>query len=127
MAPLDVELWARRLGLQYPLALLLRALRTDRYLGTALHYLHREIPRSLMLCWAPEVDFFEDLVALADAYATSLDEAVELCVKAAKGELKPEAEEAASVTSAPPPEAAAKPAPAKPKREPRGKSQSAVA
>ena len=24
-----------------------------------------------MLCWAPEVDFFEDLVALADAYATS--------------------------------------------------------
>jgi integrase len=71
VAPLDVELWARRLGLDYPLALLLRALRTDRYLGTALHYLHREIPRSLMLCWAPEVDFFEDLVALADAYATS--------------------------------------------------------
>ncbi len=53
------------------MALVLRALRTDEYLGTALHYLHREIPRSLMLRWAPEVDFFEGLVALADAYTTS--------------------------------------------------------
>jgi hypothetical protein len=66
-------------------------------------------------------------LAEADAYATSLEEAVELCIKAAKGELKPEAEQpAASVTAAPPPESAA-PAPAKPKRASRGKSQTAAA
>jgi predicted PurR-regulated permease PerM len=66
-------------------------------------------------------------LAEADAYATSLDEAIELCVKAAKGELKAESAEGASAQPAPPPEPAAKPAPVKPKREPKGKSQSAVA
>jgi hypothetical protein len=62
--------------------------------------------------------------AEADAYATSLPEAVELCVKAAKGELKAEeVEEAAASTEPAPP-----PAPIKPKgREPKRKSQSVVA
>jgi predicted PurR-regulated permease PerM len=62
--------------------------------------------------------------AEADAYATSLPEAVELCVKAAKGELKAEeVEEAAAST-----EAGSPPAPTNPKgREPKRKSQSAVA
>ncbi|HSD91724.1 MAG TPA: AI-2E family transporter [Methyloceanibacter sp.] len=64
-------------------------------------------------------------LAEADAYATSLEEAVELCVKAAKGELKPAG--AGEAESAPPPESAATPAQAKPKRAARGKSQSAVA
>ena len=62
--------------------------------------------------------------AEADAYATSLPEAVELCVKAAKGELKAEeVEEAAAST-----EAGSPPAPTNPKgREPKRNSQSAVA
>lgn len=69
--PLDVKRWATRLGLDYPLALVLRALRSEQYLGTALNYLHREIPRMLMQRWANEVDFLDELVTLADAYATS--------------------------------------------------------
>ena len=57
--------------------------------------------------------------AEADAYATSLAEAVELCVKAAKGELK--GEEAVEEPTPPP-------SPAKTKRrEPRRKSQTAAA
>jgi hypothetical protein len=64
-------LWARQLGLIQPLDLVLRALRSDRYLGTALNYLHQEIPRALIQRWAPEVDFFQDLLVLADAFATS--------------------------------------------------------
>jgi predicted PurR-regulated permease PerM len=65
--------------------------------------------------------------AEADAYATALPEAVELCIKAAKGEL--ESEEAAGAVSKPAPaaEAAASPASAKPKREPKRKSQTAAA
>jgi hypothetical protein len=65
--------------------------------------------------------------AEADAYATTLPEAVELCIKAAKGEL--ESGEAAGVLNkpAPAPEAAASPASAKPKREPKRKSQTAAA
>ena len=64
--------------------------------------------------------------AEADAYATSLREAVELCIKAAKGELKSEEAEAAEVkTETPAP--ATSPAEAKPKREPKGKSQTAAA
>lgn len=67
-------------------------------------------------------------LAEADAFATSLDEAAELCIKAAKGALKPGAEpEAASVTAAPQPDSAAAPAPVKPKRAPKGKSQTAAA
>jgi predicted PurR-regulated permease PerM len=68
--------------------------------------------------------------AEADAYATSLREAVELCIKAAKGELQPEAGTEAAATApapetAPPPEPAASSAiAAKPKREPKRKSQS---
>ena len=57
--------------------------------------------------------------AEADAYATTLAEAVELCVKAAKGELK-----CAGVTEAKPaPAEGGKPTPREPKRKP----QSAVA
>jgi predicted PurR-regulated permease PerM len=72
----------------------------------------------------------------ADAYATSLHEASELCVKAAKGELKSKlaaAEPAAhaEAADAPAPASATSPAPNvepdKPKREPKRKSQSAVA
>jgi predicted PurR-regulated permease PerM len=63
--------------------------------------------------------------AEADAYATSLGEAVELCVKAAKGELK--GDEAVEEPT-PPPEITPPPAPDKAKRrEPRRKSQSAAA
>ena len=68
--------------------------------------------------------------AEADAYATSLREAVELCIKAAKGELQPEAGTEAAATApapetAPPPEpAASSENAAKPKREPKRKSQS---
>jgi hypothetical protein len=68
--------------------------------------------------------------AEADAYATSLREAVELCIKAAKGELQAEAGTEAAATApapetAPPPEPAASSAiAAKPKREPKRKSQS---
>jgi hypothetical protein len=75
----------------------------------------------------------------ADAYATSLCEAVELCVKAAKGELKSKLAEASPAPESPAAEPAIKapapvasvPAPgappAKPKREPKRKSPSAVA
>jgi hypothetical protein len=95
-----------------------------------------------MVCfWAEEGDTLsvksvrED--SEADAYATSLHEAVELCVKAAKGELKSKlaaetvepAAEAAGTSpapaSAPAPQSGS--APDKPKREPRRKSQSVVA
>jgi hypothetical protein len=68
--------------------------------------------------------------AEADAYATSLREAVELCIKAAKGELKGEkakSEEGVAAASEPAPAPAVAPASAKPKREPKRKSQSAVA
>jgi predicted PurR-regulated permease PerM len=59
--------------------------------------------------------------AEADACTTSLEDAVELCINAAKGELKPAA------TPPPPPGPAAAAPPAKPKREASGKSRSAVA
>jgi predicted PurR-regulated permease PerM len=63
--------------------------------------------------------------AEADAYATSLPEAVELCVAAAKGKLKGED---ATEGLTPPPEITPPPAPDKTKRrEPRRKSQSAAA
>jgi predicted PurR-regulated permease PerM len=65
--------------------------------------------------------------AEADAYATSLREAVELCIKAAKGELKSEDAAGTASKPAPAPEAAAAPASAKSKREPKGKSQTAAA
>ncbi|MGH6833504.1 MAG: hypothetical protein ACRECM_10885, partial [Methyloceanibacter sp.] len=57
--------------------------------------------------------------AEADAYATSLPEAVELCVKAAKGELK--GKDAGEEPTPPPERAKAK------RCEPRRKSRSAVA
>jgi len=113
-----------------------------------IRYLVRRLRRILpegtiiMVCfWAEEGDTLsvksvrED--SEADAYATSLHEAVELCVKAAKGELKSKlaaetvepAAEAAGTSpapaSAPAPQSGS--APDKPKREPRRKSQSAVA
>jgi hypothetical protein len=107
----------------------------------------------IMVCfWAEEGDQLSVKSLLetteADAYATSLHEAASLCVKAATGELKvkppgaptpADAKPAASATPAatsPAPAAAAKtaqdapspgPAPDKPKREPRRKSQSAAA
>jgi hypothetical protein len=55
----------------------------------------------------------------ADAYATSLPEAVQLCMKAAKGELK--GEEAVAEPTPPPASDKTK------RREPRRKSQSAAA
>ena len=102
-----------------------------------------------MVCfWAEEGDQLSVKSVLenteADAYATSFAEAVQLCMKAARGELKSKlAETAEPVPPRPPPPhrlprprpvAAAKPAPDatppapdKPKREPKRKSQSAVA
>jgi hypothetical protein len=65
--------------------------------------------------------------AEADAYATSLPEAIELCIKAAKGELKSEGAEETVSKPAASPEAAASPAAAKSKREPKRKSQTAAA
>jgi hypothetical protein len=65
------EKWARQLGLEHPLALILNTLRSDEYLGTALNYLSQDVPRALLQRWAPEVDFVDDLLALGDAYATS--------------------------------------------------------
>jgi hypothetical protein len=63
--------------------------------------------------------------AEADAYATSLPEAVELCVAAAKGKLKGED---ATEGPSPPPEITPPPAPDKSeRREPRRKSQTAAA
>jgi hypothetical protein len=64
--------------------------------------------------------------AEADAYATTLPEAVELCVKAAKGELK--RDKAEKATDAAPPTAPESPSGDKPKpRAPRRKPQSAAA
>jgi acyl-coenzyme A thioesterase PaaI-like protein len=54
--------------------------------------------------------------AEADAYATTLPEAVELCVKAAKGELK--REQAEDTASAPDQPSGDKPKPRAPKRKP---------
>jgi hypothetical protein len=54
--------------------------------------------------------------AEADAYATTLPEAVELCVKAAKGELK--REQAEDTASAPDQPSGDKPKPREPKRKP---------
>ena len=97
-----------------------------------------------MICfWAEEGDQLSVKSLLAnteaDAYATSLHEASELCVKAAKGELKSKlaaetAEPAGqSAAAAPAAVAASSPAPQpnaeadKPKPAPKRKSQSAVA
>jgi predicted PurR-regulated permease PerM len=64
--------------------------------------------------------------AEADAYATSLDEAIELCIKAARGELKRDEAEAPAADTAP--AAPDSPSGDKPKpRAPRRKPQSAVA
>ena len=124
-----------------------------------IRYLVRRLRRTLpegtliMVCfWADEGDTISVKSLLehteADAYATSLTEAVGLCVKAAKGELKsklavedtaPADKSATPATPAAgpaPASAAAKPgqdapppgpAPNKPKREPKRKSQSAAA
>jgi predicted PurR-regulated permease PerM len=95
--------------------------------------LRRILPKGtlVLVCYYAEADEHATARKLleqadADAYAVSLPEAVELCIKAAKGELKPEADDGASVTAAPSPESAAAPAKLK-RREPRGKSQTAVA
>ena len=108
-------------------------------LGTGpahIRYLVRRLRRILpdgtavMVCfWAEEGDSISVKSLLenteADDYATSLPEAVELCVKAAKGKLK--GEEAAA-EPAPPPELTPAPVREKAKRrEPRRKSQNAVA
>jgi len=108
-------------------------------LGTGpahIRYLVRRLRRILpdgtavMVCfWAEEGDSISVKSLLenteADDYATSLPEAVELCVKAAKGKLK--GEEAAAEPT-PPPELTPAPAREKAKRrEPRRKSQNAVA
>jgi predicted PurR-regulated permease PerM len=93
--------------------------------------LRRILPEGtlILVCyWADEAERASAMELLqyaeADASATSLPEAVELCVKAAKGELKSaDMEEAATPTEPAPP-----PAPIKPKgREPKRKSQSVVA
>ena len=112
--------------------------------------LRRILPQGalIMVCfWAEEGDQLSVKSVLenteADAYATSLHEAVQLCMKAARGELKSKlaetAEPAAQTTAAASPAASAPvaaakpapdatpPAPDKPKREPKRKSQSAVA
>jgi hypothetical protein len=108
--------------------------------------LRRILPQGtlIMICfWADEGDQLSVKSLLAnteaDAYATSLHEASELCVKAAKGELKSKlavetAEPAGhSAAAAPAAVAASSPAPQpnaeadKAKREPKRKSQSAVA
>jgi predicted PurR-regulated permease PerM len=101
--------------------------------------LRRILPQGtlIMVCfWAEEGDQLSVKSVLenteADAYATSLHEAVQLCMKAAKGELKSKlaepAEPAAAAASAAPASAATQSAaPDKPKREPKRKSQSAVA
>ena len=98
-----------------------------------------------MVCfWADEGDQLSVKSLLAnteaDAYATSLHEASELCVKAAKGELKsklaaetaepaghqpPQRQRLTPRLIAPAPQPNAEPD--KPKREPKRKSQSAVA
>ena len=103
--------------------------------------LRRILPQGtlILVCfWAEEGDQLSVKSLLAnteaDAYATSLHEASELCVQAAKGELKSKraatAEPAAHPAAAPAPEAAT-PAqnagPDKPKPAPKRKSQSAVA
>ena len=98
-----------------------------------------------MICfWAEEGDQLSVKSLLAnteaDAYATSLHEASELCVKAAKGELKSKlARDGGAGRALPPPQrqrqrracigARAQPnaEPDKPKPAPKRKSQSAVA
>ncbi len=106
--------------------------------------LRRILPQGtlILVCfWAEEGDQLSVKSLLAnteaDAYATSLHEASELCVKAAKGELKSKLAAAvepaahAEAADAPAPASATSPAPNvepdKPKREPKRKSQSAVA
>lgn len=69
--PARAQDWARQLGLEQPLALILNALRSAEYLGTALNYLTQEVTRDQLQRWALEVDFVDDLLALGDAYATS--------------------------------------------------------
>jgi len=93
--------------------------------------LRRILPQGtpILVCYWSEEDDSAAAKALletaeADAYAASLAEAVELCIKAAKGELKVEA----ANEPTPPPELTSSPARDKAKqREPRRKSQSAVA
>ena len=115
-----------------------------------IRYLVRRLRRTLpqgtliMVCfWAEEGDQPSVKSLLenteADAYATSLAEAVQLCMKAARGELKSKlagtAEPAAQAAGVAQPATASAPAaapqpnvaPDKPKREPKRKSQSAVA
>jgi predicted PurR-regulated permease PerM len=109
-------------------------------LGTGpahIRYLVRRLRRILpqgtliMICfWAEQGDSLSVKSLLenteADAYATSLHEAVEICVKAAKGELA--MKEYLAEERTPPPAIAPPPAPEKAKRrEPRRRSQSAVA
>jgi hypothetical protein len=106
--------------------------------------LRRILPQGtlIMVCfWAEEGDQLSVKSVLenteADAYATSLHEAVQLCMKAAKGELKSKLADDAAPAAKPATPASASPAPAsapaqsatpdKPKREPKRKSQSAVA
>ena len=108
--------------------------------------LRRTLPQdtSITVCfWAEEGDQLSVKSLLenteADAYATSLAEAVQLCMKAARGELKSKlagtAEPAAQAAGVAQPATASAPAaapqpnvaPDKPKREPKRKSQSAVA
>jgi predicted PurR-regulated permease PerM len=76
-----------------------------RYLVRRLRRILPEGTLILVACWTDEEharDVLERLkVAEADAYATSLSGAVEICVKAARGELKAEkVEEAAKVEEA---------------------------
>jgi len=112
-----------------------------------IRYLVRRLRRILpegtliMICfWAEEGDQLSVKSLLAnteaDAYATSLHEASEFCVKAAKGELKSKlaaTAEPAGDPAAAAPAAASSPAPQpnagpdKPKPEPKRKSQSAAA
>jgi predicted PurR-regulated permease PerM len=102
-------------------------------LGTGpahIRYLVRRLKRILpqgtliMVCfWAEQGDSLSVKSLIenteADAYATSLPEAVQLCMKAAKGELK--GEEAVAEPTPPPASDKTK------RREPRRKSQSAAA
>ncbi len=104
--------------------------------------LRRILPQGtlIMVCfWAEQGDQLAVKSLLenteADAYATSLHEAGELCVKAAKGELKSKldtetaepAAHAAAATSTPPSSPAPSAEPDKPKPAAKRKSQSAAA
>lgn len=108
-----------------------------------IRYLVRRLRRILptgtliMVCfWAEEGDSVSVKSLLenteADAYATTLPDAVQLCIKAAKGELKGKPEPAGETpvpeAATPPQPETTPPAPTKPKpREPKRKSPSAVA